>query len=154
MSFSFAEAPAAFRHYETEKPFALFRLGLGVSLAVGLAVMLLFALVGFVLLSAARPGWAAALRRRGSLRDAFLRAIARLSKERLRDGAYDWGVFEDTADPDRFVETFRVDSWLEHLRQHERVTNADRVLQETVRRFHSGDAPKVTHLIGIRGEET
>ncbi len=87
-------------------------------------------------------------------RDAFLRAIARLSKERLRDGAYDWGVFEDAADPDRFVETFRVDSWLEHLRQHERVTNADRVLQETVRRFHSGDAPKVTHLIGIRGEET
>ena len=36
--------------------------------------MLLVALIGFVLLSAARPGWAASLRRRGSLGDAFLRA--------------------------------------------------------------------------------
>jgi hypothetical protein len=34
--------------------------------------------------------------------------------ERRRDGAYRWGVFEDTADPSRFVETFLVDSWLEH----------------------------------------
>ncbi len=67
-------APAALRHYETEKPFALFRLGLGVSLVVGLAVILFVALVGCVLLSAARPGWASALRRRGSLGDAFLRA--------------------------------------------------------------------------------
>jgi hypothetical protein len=67
-------APAAFRQYETEKPFALFRLGLGISLTVGLAVILLGALVGFVLLSAARPGWPAALRRRGSLGDAFGRA--------------------------------------------------------------------------------
>jgi hypothetical protein len=67
-------APAAFRRYETETPFALFRLGLAVSLVVGLAVLLLAALIGFVLLSGARPGWAVALRRRGSLADAFRRA--------------------------------------------------------------------------------
>ena len=35
------------------------------------------------------------------------------------------------------VETFLVESWLEHLRQHERVTNADRVLQDAVHRFHT-----------------
>ena len=38
-------------------------------------------------------------------------------------------------------------SWLEHLRQHERVTNADRVLQQQVQRFHLEGAPKVTHMI-------
>ena len=27
------------------------------------------------------------------------------------------------------METFFVESWLEHLRQHQRVTNADRVLR-------------------------
>ncbi len=37
-------------------------------------MILLAALVGFVLLSGARPGWASTLRRRGSLGDAFLRA--------------------------------------------------------------------------------
>ena len=34
------------------------------------------------------------------------------------------------------VETFLVESWMEHLRQHERVTEADRVLQNAVHRFH------------------
>ena len=35
-----------------------------------------------------------------------------------------------------------------HLRQHERVTHADRVLQEAVRRFNIGGSPKVIHWIG------
>jgi hypothetical protein len=45
------------------------------------------------------------------------------------------------------VEPFLVESWLEHLRQHERVTNADRMLQETVHRFQVDGTPKITHLI-------
>src|SRR5262249_27312402 len=60
-------------------------------------------------------------------RQAFLTAIAKLENERRRDGAYGWGVFEDVAQPGLFLETFLAQSWLEHLRQHERVTNTDRV---------------------------
>ncbi|WP_454621927.1 MFS transporter [Bradyrhizobium cenepequi] len=85
-------------------------------------------------------------------RRAFLAALDRLGQERRRDGAYAWGVFEDAADPARFVETFLVESWLEHLRQHERVTNADRVLQAHVQRFHLEGAPKVTHMIAAEQE--
>jgi MFS family permease len=80
-------------------------------------------------------------------REAFLAALEKVGKERKRDGAYAWGVFEDVADPGRMVETFLLDSWLEHLRQHERVTNADRVLQDAVNRFQLQGAPKVTHMI-------
>jgi MFS family permease len=80
-------------------------------------------------------------------RDEFLTALERLSLERRRDGAYAWGVFEDAAEEGRMVETFLVESWLEHLRQHERVTNADRVLQDAILRFHAEGTPKVTHLI-------
>jgi predicted MFS family arabinose efflux permease len=80
-------------------------------------------------------------------RKPFLAALDRLGHERRRDGAYRWGVFEDAADPARFVETFLIESWLEHLRQHERVTNADRVLQTQVRRFNLEGEPKVTHMI-------
>jgi MFS family permease len=79
-------------------------------------------------------------------REAFLTALERLEHERRRDGAYAWGVFEDTAEEDRFLETFLVESWLEHLRQHRRVTNADRILQEKVHRYVRGK-PKVAHLI-------
>ena len=77
----------------------------------------------------------------------FLMALDSLCHERRRDGAYAWGVFEDAADPTRFVETFLVDSWLEHLRQHERVTNADRLLQTEIQGFQVDGAPKVTHMI-------
>jgi len=80
-------------------------------------------------------------------REPFLTALERLGHERRRDGAYVWGVFEDAAVEGRMMETFLVESWLEHLRQHERVTNADRVLQNAVHRFHTEGAPKVEHLI-------
>jgi len=79
-------------------------------------------------------------------REAFLHALDLLSHERGRDGAYAWGLFEDAAEPDRFLETFLVESWLEHLRQHKRVTNADRALQQHVHRLLKGP-PTVTHLV-------
>ena len=80
-------------------------------------------------------------------REAFLEAIAKLEPERRRDGAYRWGVFEDAADEGRMLETFLVESWMEHLRQHERVTNADRLVQDAVHRLSLAGAPKVTHFI-------
>jgi MFS family permease len=79
-------------------------------------------------------------------RDAFLAALERVALERRRDGAYAWGVFEDAAEAGRFVETFLVESWLEHLRQHERVTKADSMLQKRVQRFLLSPS-KVTHLV-------
>ena len=75
-------------------------------------------------------------------REPFLKALDKLARERRRDGAYDWGVFEDPAVEGRFVETFLTDSWLEHLRQHERVTKADRVLQKAVDRFQRKGRPR------------
>ena len=59
-------------------------------------------------------------------------------------------MFEDAADDGRYVETFYVDSWLEHLRQHERVTNADRQLEDAVRRILADGNPRVTHLIAAK----
>lgn len=78
--------------------------------------------------------------------DEFLEALQRLSRQRRRDGAYAWGLFESTAEPGRFVETFLVESWLEHRRQHERVTEADRQLQDEIRRLLR-DEPAVSHFI-------
>lgn len=86
-------------------------------------------------------------------RHRFLEAIERLSGERRRDGAYEWTVFEDAAQNGRFLETFLVDSWLEHLRQHERVTNADRLAQEAVDRFHTRGTPVVTHFLAATPDD-
>ena len=84
---------------------------------------------------------------------AFLAAIMKLASERRRDGAFDWSIYEDAAKEGAFVETFCVDSWLEHMRQHQRVTNADRVLQDAVYRFDAEGDPAVRHLIAARPSE-
>jgi Transmembrane secretion effector len=78
----------------------------------------------------------------------FMRAMRDLERILRRDGAMRWGLFADPAQPGRYLETFLVESWAEHMRQHARVTNEDRAVQERVRSFHLGDAPPtVTHLI-------
>ena len=81
-------------------------------------------------------------------REAFLDAIQQLGQIRRRDGAFGWGIFEDVAAPGRYIEFFQHDSWLDHLRQHGRVTREDQRVQENVNRFHTGgEAPKVSHFV-------
>lgn len=81
----------------------------------------------------------------------FFAAIQAMRRIRRRDGAIQWGVYEDTARPGTVIESFTVESWLEHLRQHDRVTNADRVLQDALRDFHSGDTPPIVrHFVTRR----
>jgi MFS family permease len=78
----------------------------------------------------------------------FIRVMDRLGRSRRRSGATRWGVFHDAADPARYLETFIVDSWVEHLRQHERVSVAEKELQERVHSFLVSDAPPViSHFI-------
>jgi hypothetical protein len=88
-------------------------------------------------------------------RAAFIEVLARLSQERRRDGAYAWGVTENTSDPKCVLEWFFVESWAEHLRQHRRVSMADADIQTELARFHTGDSPpKVTHYLAIDRETT
>lgn len=86
-------------------------------------------------------------------KDEFLARMAELSHARRRSGAYAWGVLEDAAQPGCFVEYFLESSWLQHLRHHERVSGADRVLQQ---RIHAllvpGTTPAPRHLVGQESE--
>lgn len=77
----------------------------------------------------------------------FLKVMHHIESERRRDGAYRWGIFEDTAAPGRWLEIFLVDSWLEHQRQHRRVTVADKVIETEARRFMAAGQPIITHYV-------
>lgn len=78
----------------------------------------------------------------------FVDTLNRLADERRRDGAYQWGVMRDAADPALFTEYFLVESWAEHRRQHARVTRIDADIQNAVHGFHVGpNPPVVRHLI-------
>ncbi len=83
-------------------------------------------------------------------RTAFLHALDQMSEERRRDGAYGWGITEDSADPEKMVEWFMVESWAEHLRQHHRVSQADADLQGKLLGYHIGpDKPVVRHFLTV-----
>jgi MFS family permease len=62
----------------------------------------------------------------------FLHQIHKYERVRRRDGATSWGVFVDTEAADTYLETFKVDSWAEHERQHDRFTVADREIENQV----------------------
>ncbi len=78
----------------------------------------------------------------------FTALLRELSQERLRDGAYQWAVYEDVSAPGRYVETFLVTSWEEHQRQYTRISHDDALREAVVSRFHTGPAaPLVRHLV-------
>ena len=78
----------------------------------------------------------------------FAHAMQAVRRVRRRDGAIRWGLFEESSTPGRYIETFVVESWAEHLRQHERFTISDRESESTAFAFHIGaEPPRVTHWI-------
>jgi MFS family permease len=81
--------------------------------------------------------------------NAFVHTMQEYEHVRRRDGALRWGLYHDTEAADRYIETFVVGSWAEHLRQHARLTQADRELEERVYSLVR-DHPRVQHLIDAR----
>jgi MFS family permease len=78
----------------------------------------------------------------------FALAMKDLGSIRKRDGAFFWGIFRHDTYPDVFIESFLIESWAEHLRQHERITIADRLVEDKVLSFHINDKPPVvSHFI-------
>jgi MFS family permease len=78
----------------------------------------------------------------------FVRAMRPLRRLRLRDGALRWTLYQDAAEPGRWIEAFVLGSWLDDLRHQRRLTVADRVVLDRVAAFHRGEGPpRASHLI-------
>ena len=73
----------------------------------------------------------------GDMED-FAAAMRGVERHRRRTGAYRWGLFRDLSDPERVLETFVVDSWAEHLRQHQRSTASTDTLIRRVSAYLDG----------------
>jgi MFS family permease len=78
----------------------------------------------------------------------FLRAMGPMKAIRRKYGAIRWTLFRDVADPSHYRESFAVESWVEHLRQHDRFTISDIAILERVYSFNLDGRPKrVDHFI-------
>ncbi|PMR66997.1 MFS transporter [Halomonas heilongjiangensis] len=79
---------------------------------------------------------------------AFLGGMKRLEQYRRQHGAFSWSLFEHAEVSHLFIETFNDESWVGHLRQHERVTEEVRKLQAEIRTYLAEDTnPKVAHYL-------
>jgi predicted MFS family arabinose efflux permease/quinol monooxygenase YgiN len=82
----------------------------------------------------------------------FRSELRRLEMVRRRDGALQWGLFADTKIPGTYIEEFVVESWLDHERQHERVTITDQQLHDRIWDLHQGpEPPLITHYVAEGG---
>src|SRR4051794_331311 len=70
--------------------------------------------------------------------EAFRTAMAELGQLRRRDGAMQWWLFRDTADPSRFVESWLEATWADHLRSHERAPVAYQEIERGIRDLTRG----------------
>ena len=86
-------------------------------------------------------------------RDNFLRAAHAAQRTRRRNGATSWRVFRDLGEEGRFVERFIIASWAEYVRLRQRMTIADRRLQQRVEEFQRPGVPiRISRLIGVDGD--
>ena len=81
----------------------------------------------------------------------FVAAMRAVREMRRRNGAYFWELFHDSANSARYIECFMDESWLEHLRQHERVSIADREIQRRAKQFLvEGTTTQSSHWLADR----
>lgn len=77
--------------------------------------------------------------------DAFLAAMDERRRIRRRDGARQWHLMRDLAEPDVWVEKYQTPTWLDYVRHNQRITQADAEITERIRALHQGPDKPVVH---------
>jgi MFS family permease len=78
----------------------------------------------------------------------FLGAMAERRRIRRRDGALNWSLLRDLADPQIWIERYQTPTWLDYIRHNSRLTQDDAIIPERLRALHRGpDVPRVRRMI-------
>jgi MFS family permease len=73
----------------------------------------------------------------------FYDVMLKMQRTRLRNGAFDWSLSRDIADPELWTERYHCPTWADYLRLRSRFTHADRELQTMADAFHIGSGARV-----------
>jgi MFS family permease len=78
----------------------------------------------------------------------FLSAMAERRRIRRRDGARNWRLLRDLADPQVWIERYESPTWLDYLRLNSRMTQEDAIVPERLLALHRGSGkPAVRRMI-------
>jgi MFS family permease len=83
-------------------------------------------------------------------REAFLEAMREVRHVRIRAGALVWRLYEDVAQPDRWMELWAMESWTEHLREGTRLDDADIAVLARAAAMHQGEGlPEASRHLNV-----
>jgi len=78
----------------------------------------------------------------------FLDAMTERRRIRRRDGARNWRLLRDLADPQLWIERYEAPTWLDYVRHNNRITHHDAVIPQRLRALHHGsEPPRVRRMI-------
>ncbi|KIQ95915.1 MFS permease [Lysobacter sp. A03] len=78
----------------------------------------------------------------------FMGAMVERRRVRRRDGARNWRLLRDLADPEVWIERYETPTWLDYVRHNSRKTHHDAAISERIRALHCGhDGPVVRRMI-------
>ncbi|MEH6696008.1 MAG: MFS transporter [Hyphomonas sp.] len=78
----------------------------------------------------------------------FLSAMRERRRICRRDGAFRWTLSRDLNDPEKWVERYRVPTWIDYVRNTQRRTKADADVGDAIRRLmKDGQKPVVSRMI-------
>jgi MFS family permease len=78
----------------------------------------------------------------------FLALMAERRRIRRRDGARHWHLLRDLAEPELWTERYDTPTWLDYMRQAQRITQADARIVDRLRELHRGtELPRVRRRI-------
>lgn len=78
----------------------------------------------------------------------FVQAMSAVRRMRQRNGSFSWGLVQDSENPRRWCEVFYDESWVGHLRHHQRVTRAELKIEAAARRYQTeGVAIGIRHFL-------
>ncbi len=77
--------------------------------------------------------------------DAFLALMDERRRIRRRDGARQWRLMRDLAEPQIWTEKYQTPTWLDYVRHNQRITHADAAVSEGIRALHQGPDKPVVH---------
>jgi len=78
----------------------------------------------------------------------FLSAMDERRRIRRRDGANDWKLLRDLANPEIWVERYSTPTWLDYVRHNSRLTHEDAVIPQKLHALHRGpERPVVRRMV-------
>lgn len=77
----------------------------------------------------------------------FYGVMLQMQLSRQRTGAYGWSIARDLSNPELWTERYHCPTWLDYLRQRNRLTRAEVELHERSQSFQSGVQLKVKRML-------